>query len=123
MIFERVCYQMAVAGWLRRYGFEAGSGHFVVWTQQGSQKAVLLCDLGERYRLTEFDNYPFFFQSACLGMPPPVFFEPILIETAAFWMLCVGELGLEADADGLLGMMHIVTSWGPGGAAASISGE
>lgn len=123
VIFERVCYKMVVAGWLQGYGFTAGSGHELVWRREGAQKAMLLKDLGERFRLAEFDNYPLYFQLACKGMKVPdgIVFPPIDIEVSAFWMLCVGELDLEGDGDGLLGMMHIVTGWGPCAVSSSIS--
>jgi hypothetical protein len=122
VIFERVCYKMVIAGWLQSYGFTAGVGHQVTWRREGAQKAILLKDLGERFKLTEFDNYPLYFQLACKGIKgaEAIVFPPIPIETSAFWMLCVGELDLEGDGDGLLAMMHIVTSWGPGSSFSSL---
>jgi hypothetical protein len=115
VIFERVAYQMVLAGWLKGYGFTAGVGHDLVWRTEGAQKALLLKDLSEKFALTEDDNSPLFFHMACKGLELPVgiAFPPIEIEVSAFWLLCVGELGLEGDADGLLAMVHIVTSWGP----------
>lgn len=114
VIFERVAYQMVVAGWLKRYAFTAGVGHELTWRTEGAQKAILLKDLGEKYHLTEDDLSSLYFQMACKGMPLPegVSFPPIDIEVSAFWLLCVGELGLEGDGDGLLALIHIVTSWG-----------
>ena len=115
VIFERVAYQMVLAGWLKGYGFTAGVGHELVWRAEGAQKALLLKDLSEKFALTEEDNSPLFFHMACkgLGLPPGVAFPPIGIEVSAFWLLCVGELGLEGDADCLLAMVHVVSSWGP----------
>lgn len=115
VIFERVAYQMVVAGWLKGYAFTAGVGHELTWRTEGAQKAMLLKDLGEKYRLAEDDLSPLYFQMACKGMSVPdgVSFPPIDIEVSAFWLLCVGELGLEGDGDGLLALIHIVTSWGP----------
>lgn len=114
VIFERVAYQMVVAGWLKRYAFTAGVGHELTWRTEGAQKAMLLRDLGEKYHLAEDDLSPLYFQMACKGMslPAGVSFPPIDIEVSAFWLLCVGELGLEGDGDGLLALVHIVTSWG-----------
>lgn len=115
VIFERVAYQMVVAGWLKGYGFTAGVGHDLVWRTGGSQKALLLKDLSEKFALTEDDNAPQYFHMACKGLdlPPGITLPPIGIEVSAFWLLCVGELGLEGDADGLLAMVHVVTGWGP----------
>lgn len=115
VVFERVAYQMVLAGWLRGYAFTAGIGHELVWRTEGAQKALLLKDLGQRYRLTDDDQSPLYFQMACKGikLPPGILFPTIDIETSAFWQLCVGELDLDGDGDGLLGMVHIVTGWGP----------
>ncbi|MES2921525.1 MAG: hypothetical protein V4819_08265 [Verrucomicrobiota bacterium] len=115
VIFERVAYQMVIAGWLKGYGFTAGVGHQLIWRAEGAQKALLLKDLSDNFTLTEDDNSPLYFHMACkgLGLPHGIAFPPIEIEVSAFWLLCVGELGLEGDADGLLAMVHIVTSWGP----------
>jgi hypothetical protein len=117
VIFERVAYQMVLAGWLKGYGFTAGIGHDLVWRTEGAQKAILLKDVAEKFALTEDDNSPLFFHMACKGMalPEGVAFPQIDIEVSAFWLLCVSELGLEGDADGLLALVHIVTSWGPEG--------
>ena len=115
VIFERVAYQMVLAGWLKGYGFTAGIGHEVVWRPEGAQKALLLKDVSDKFVLTEDDNSPTFFHMACKGMalPPGIVFPPIDIEVTAFWLLSVDELHLNGDADGLLAMVHIVTSWGP----------
>ncbi len=115
VIFERVAYQMVVAGWLKGYGFTAGVGHELVWRAEGAQKALLLKDLSEKFSLTEDDNSPLYFHMACKGLDllPGIAFPAIGIEVSAFWLLCVGELGLEGDADGLLAMVHVVTGWGP----------
>jgi hypothetical protein len=115
VIFERVAYQMVLAGWLKGYSFTGGIGHELTWRTEGAQKAMLLKDLGDKYHLTEDDLSPHYFQMACKGMklPPGIAFPPIDIEVSAFWLLCVGELGLEGDSDGMLGLVHIVTSWGP----------
>jgi hypothetical protein len=121
VIFERVAYQMVVAGWLRRYAFTAGVGHELTWRTEGAQKAMLLKDLGERYHLAEDDLSPLHFQMACKGMnlPAGVSFPSIDIEVSAFWLLCVGELGLESDGDGMLALVHIVTGWGPDAASST----
>ena len=115
IIFERVAYQMVVAGWLKGYGFTAGLGHQLVWRTEGAQKALLLKDVADKFSLTDSDNAPLYFNMACKGIAPPegVAFAPIDIETTAFWLLCVEELGLDADGDGLLAMVHLVTGWGP----------
>jgi hypothetical protein len=115
VIFERVAYQMVAAGWLKRYAFAAGLGHELTWRTEGAQKAMLLKDLGGKYQLAEDDLSPLYFQMACKGMtlPTGISFPVIDIEVSAFWLLCVGELGLDADGDGLLALIHIVTSWGP----------
>ena len=116
VIFERVAYRMVVAGWLKSYGFTAGVGHQVKWRPEGAQKAMFLRDLSLKFGLVDYDNSPLHFHMACKGLKLPldVSFPPIDIEVSAFWLLCVGELGLDDDGDGLLGMVHIVTSWGPG---------
>lgn len=115
VIFERVAYQMVLAGWLKGYGFTAGVGHELVWRKEGAQKAILLRDLGEKFSLADDDQSPLYFQMACKGikLPQGILFPAIDIEVSAFWLLCVGELGLEGDGDGLLGMVHLVTGWGP----------
>ena len=116
VIFERVAYRMVLAGWLKGYRFTGGIGHELSWQTEGAQKAVLLKHLTDQFGLADFDELPQFFHLACKGMdtPPDISFPPIDIEVSAFWLLCVAELGLENDADGLLGMVHIVSSWGPG---------
>jgi len=115
VIFERVSYRMVAAGWLKGYGFTGGIGHELVWRAEGAQRALLLRDLCDKFLLTEDDNSPLYFHMACKGMnlPDGISFPSIDIEVTAFWLLCVGELGLEGDGDGLLGMVHIVNSWGP----------
>ena len=115
VVFEQVAYQMVLAGWLKSYAFTAGIGHQLVWRTEGAQKAILLKDVGEKFKLTDHDQAPLYFQMACKGMrlPPGIGFPTIDLEVAAFWQLCVGELGLEADGDGMLGMVHLVTGWGP----------
>ncbi|MEO5916579.1 MAG: hypothetical protein ABIS50_20250 [Luteolibacter sp.] len=115
VIFERVAYRMVLAGWLKGYRFTAGIGHELIWRTEGAQNALLLKDLSEKYRLTDDDQSPLYFQMACKGMslPDGISFPVIDIEVSEFWQLCVGELGLEGDNDGLLAMVHIVTSWGP----------
>jgi hypothetical protein len=125
IIFERVAYQMVLAGWLKGYAFTAGVGHELTWRAEGAQKALLLKDLGEKYRLSEDDLSPLYFQMACKGMrlPDGVSFPVIDIEVSAFWLLCVGELGLEGDGDGLLALVHIVTGWGPDAASSTQVGE
>ncbi len=35
------------------------------------------------------------------------------IEASAFWLLCIEELGLDGDGDGLLALAHIVTGFDP----------
>jgi len=124
-IFERVAYQMVLAGWLKGYGFTAGIGHQVVWRTEGAQKALLLKEVSESFLLTESDNAPLDFNLVCKGMRPPdgAAFPPVDIETTAFWLLCVEELGLDSDADGLLAMVHLVTGWGPEADAASCAGH
>lgn len=115
VIFERVAYQLVAAGWLKGYAFTGGVGHELVWRAEGAQKALLLKDLSEKFSLMDFDNAPVFFHMACKGMSVPdgIVFPSIDIEVSAFWLLCVGELGLEGDADGMLGLVHLVTGWGP----------
>ena len=115
IIFERVAYRMVLACWLKGYCFIGGVGHQLVWRTEGAQKALLLKDLSERFGLVDFDELPVLFHMACKGMetPPDISFPPIEIEVSAFWLLCVSELDLENDGDGLLAMVHIVTGWGP----------
>lgn len=115
VIFERVAYQMVMAGWLKGYAFTAGVGHELTWRTEGAQKAMLLKDLSDRFRLAENDLAPLYFQMACKGMklPDGFFFTHLDIETTAFWMLCVGELKIDGDGDALLGMVHLVNGWGP----------
>lgn len=115
VIFERVAYQMVLAGWLKGYGFTGGIGHELVWRTEGAQKALLLKDLAEKYRLTDDDLSPLYFQMASKGMalPTGIAFPNLDIESSAFWLLCVEELGLDGDGDGLLALAHIVTGWGP----------
>ncbi len=121
VIFERVAYQMVLAGWLKGYRFTAGIGHEVVWRTEGAQKALLLKEVAERFSLTESDNAPLDFNMACKGIKRPdgAAFPSIDIETSAFWLLCVGELNLDTDPDGMLAMVHLVTGWGPEADAAS----
>lgn len=115
VIFERVAYHMVLADWLKSYSFTGGIGHQLVWRADGAQKSLLLKDLSEKFGLADFDNYPLYFHLACKGMsvPPGIAFAPIDIEVSAFWLLCAGELHLEGDGDGLLGLVHLVASWGP----------
>ncbi|MES2661191.1 MAG: hypothetical protein V4689_21405 [Verrucomicrobiota bacterium] len=115
VIFERVAYHMVVAAWLNAYSFTSGVGYQLVWRTEGAQKALLLKDLGEKFGLTDDDEAPLHFHTACKGMklPDGIVFQPIDIEVSAFWLLCINELGLEGDGDGILGMVHIVSSWGP----------
>jgi hypothetical protein len=115
VIFERVAYRMVAAGWLKGYSFTAGVGHELTWRAEGAQKALLLKDLSDRFRLAEDDDTPLYFHLACKGLslPEGIKFPVIEIEVCAFWLLCVDELGLDNDGDGLLAMVHIVTSWGP----------
>jgi hypothetical protein len=115
VIFERVAYQMVLAGWLRGYGFTGGIGHELVWKTEGAQKALLLKDLAEKHGLTDNDLAPLYFQMACKGMALPTgfAFPGLDIEASAFWLLSIEELGLDGDGDGLLALVHIVTGWGP----------
>lgn len=115
VIFERVAYHMVVAGWLSGYCFTAGIGHQLVWQKEGAQKALLLKELSERFNLMDYDSAPLYFHMACKGMTFPHGnpFPPIEPEVSAFWLRCIDELGLEGDQDGLLGMVHLVTNWGP----------
>lgn len=115
VIFERVAYRMVLAGWLKGYCFTAGIGHQLLWHADGAQKALLLKDLAEKFGLTDYDELPVYFHMACkgVGAPPDISFPRIDIEVSAFWLLCVSELELEEDADGLLAVVHIVTGWGP----------
>lgn len=115
VIFERVAYRMVVARWLKGYSFTGGIGHELVWRAEGAQKALLLKDLSEKFALADDDHSPRYFDMACKGMslPQAIAFPPLDIEATAFWLRCVGELGLQGDDDGLLGMVHLVTSWGP----------
>ena len=117
VIFERVAYLMVLAGWLKGYSFTAGIGHRLTWRPEGAQKALLLRDLAAKFNLPDSDNAPLHFHMACRGekLPLDVTFPEISLEVSAFWLLCVGELGLDDDGDGLLGMVHLVTSWGPNG--------
>ncbi len=117
VIFERVAYQMVLAGWLKGYSFTAGIGHRLTWRPDGAQKALLLRDLAAKFKLADSDNAPLHFHKACIGekLPLDVTFPEISVEVSAFWFLCVEELGLADDGDGLLGMVHLVTSWGPNG--------
>lgn len=125
VIFERVAYRMVAAGWLEGYGFTAGAGHELVWRPDGAQNALLLRDLSDRFDLAEDDDTPLYFHMACkgMGLPPGIGFPPIEIEVSAFWLLCVGALGLEGDADGLLAMVHIVTGWGPDAGSSTPGGR
>lgn len=124
-IFERVAYRMVLAGWLKGYGFTAGIGHHLVWRTEGAQKALLLKDVADKFGLTDSDNAPLDFNITCKGLVPPdgMVFPRIDIETTAFWLLCVDELDLDADADGLLAMVHIVTGWGPEADTSESAGE
>ncbi|MES2437531.1 MAG: hypothetical protein V4584_00600 [Verrucomicrobiota bacterium] len=110
-----MAYHMVLAGWLKGYGFTAGVGHQLVWRTEGAQKALLLKDLAEKYHLTADDLAPLHFQTVCKGaaLPLGISFPPIDIEVSAFWLLCVAELHLEGDGDGMLALVHIVSSWGP----------
>lgn len=124
VIFERVAYQMVLAGWLKSYRFTAGIGHELEWRNVGAQKALLLKDLSDKFSLTEDDGSPLYFHMACKGisLPDGIVFLPIDIEVSTFWLLCVSELRLDGDGDGLLGMVHLVTSWGPEAENSSLAG-
>ena len=113
--FERVAYQLVWAGWLKSYCFTEEMGHLLIWQPEGAQKALFLKDLSDHFGLADFDNRPYHFHMACKGMkaPPGTSFPIIATEVGAFWLSCVRQLGLENDGDGLLGLVHMVTSWGP----------
>lgn len=115
LTFERVAYQLVRAGWLKSYGFTSGIGHHLTWRPAGAQNALFLKDLSETFGLADFDNRPLHFHMACKGVkaPPGTSFPTIATEVGAFWLSCVNQLGLDHDGDGLLGLVHIVTSWGP----------
>ena len=123
VIFERVAYHMVLADWLRSYSFTGGTGHQLVWRADGAQKALLLKDLSGKFGLTGHDNYPLYFHMACKGLslPPGIDFPPIDIEVSAFWLLCVEELDLDDDGDGLLGLVHLVSGWGPEAASSTLA--
>src|SRR6186997_1470451 len=99
VIFERVAYQMVLAGWLKSYCFTAGIGHELEWRAVGAQKALLLKDLSDKFSLTEDDGSPLYFHMACKGisLPDGIVFLPIDIEVSTFWLLCVSELRLDGD--------------------------
>lgn len=114
-VFERVAHRMVRVGWLEEYRFNAQSGHELVWRVDGAQKALLFRDLVERFGLANGGGRPLQFHLACKGVATSEndCFRPIEIEVRTFWLLCIAELGLSSDADGLLGVIHIVTSWSP----------
>lgn len=113
---ERVAQRMVEAGWLASYGFTADAGHSVAWKSDGAQKVLFLRELSEKFGLAADDAVPHHFHRACKGqsLPPGVGFPVIDIEVTAFWLLCVEELRLGHDAEGLRSMVHMVTRWGPG---------
>jgi hypothetical protein len=118
-IFKRVASQLVRAGWVKRYEYTAEAGHELVWEPVGAQHALFLKDLSEKFALADFDLRPLYFYQACMGMPAPAgtSFPSIAREVCDFWLSCVRELELEGDGDGLLGLVQMVTHWGPDAAS------
>lgn len=115
-IFTRVMDRMVQAGWLHSHTFTEGKGFHLNWTEAGAQRARLLHSIATAFRLNGHDYRPTVaFDKLAHGEHLPDYARSFELDpkVAALWRQSVEELSLHGDADGLLGMVHVVLSWAP----------
>lgn len=105
-------------GWMRSHIFTPGKGLRVVWTEAGFPRAVFLRMLVSECGLDTDDRAPECFDTSCRGGCLPdgaLMLGDVDDETRALWVDLVDELGYAGSDDLLLGLVHVVFGWGPGG--------
>ncbi len=125
-LYRRILQALVDAGWLHRFVFTEGRGLHLVWTEEGGQIALALRTIVRTFGLQHEDQGGMALHKLAQGaaLPAGVVFkgEPpaLLLE---FWREQVDRLGLGEDAEGLLGLVHIVERWSPGAGTPKISGN
>ena len=114
-LHEEVLEAMLKAGWLLNYTFTVGKGWHLGWTEEGTQRAVLLKEIATNHRLQHDDRAPMCFDKLTRGESLPSFCRPVEIDDAisTFWRESVDSLQLPRDEDHLIIFVGAIVTWAP----------
>lgn len=115
-LFLRVMDDMVRAGWLASHVFTEGKGHHLVWTADGTLKAMFLREVSVALGLHHRDGAAMEFDVFChtgrflSGTKMIGEIDPDITE---HWTDLVEELGYAGRDDLLMGLVHVVVKWAP----------
>lgn len=114
-LFLRVMDRIVEARWLHSHTFTDGKGHHLTWTEDGTQRSILLKQVVTAFRLSSDDRAALAFDLIVHGEILPDWVPPFELDAdvSTFWKECVAQLGLKGDEDGLLALVQIIKGWTP----------
>jgi hypothetical protein len=113
--FMSVMDRMLRARWLRDYTFTTGNGFHLGWYPEGARKAICLKLIAASFGLSDDNRAPLGFDIIAQGDPIPdwLISFPMDAAVARYWRLCIEELHLRNDGNGLFALIQVVEGWAP----------